>query len=220
MSLTIRDKIILFSTILFVIVAIIIVSLIVKSKSDYTYCQINYGYGVNETFVNYQVNFNLTLMQPNFVVYTSTKGGNSCKDCKTFYPDPYGWDKITTNDYTNSGYQRGHLVPNSDYGEHTFYITNVVPMLAKFNEGYWLESENKIRKDYFNKLIVKGCLFSYDKYVLSIRKNKLYVPYGCYYTVLDQVEVVDVLKLQLLDYGYIDQETGQKKKVLPYWITC
>jgi endonuclease G len=50
---------------------------------------------------------------------------------------------ITHNDYTNSGFQRGHMCPHSDRAANTdmsfatFVMSNVVPQSSACNEGSW-----------------------------------------------------------------------------------
>jgi len=49
---------------------------------------------------------------------------------------------------------KGHLTPNSDFGEdnereETFILTNAAPQWQRFNEGNWLAIEAAIR-DYVN----------------------------------------------------------------------
>lgn len=55
-------------------------------------------------------------------------------------------------DYTKSGYDRGHMVPNhaiiSRYGEEarreTFRMTNIAPQTAALNRGVWRDFEHRI----------------------------------------------------------------------------
>ena len=72
-----------------------------------------------------------------------------------FRPDdilPEGWTVVTPNDYTNSGYDRGHLIPAGDRtkteidNSATFYMTNVVPQKPGNNRGPWLDLENYCRE--------------------------------------------------------------------------
>lgn len=58
----------------------------------------------------------------------------------------------THKDYTNSGFQRGHLCPAKDRsanGERmrlTFSVANIAPQVASLNVGQWLKSENECRQ--------------------------------------------------------------------------
>jgi endonuclease G len=58
---------------------------------------------------------------------------------------------ITHNDYTNSGFQRGHMCPHSDRAANkdmsyaTFVMTNIVPQSSACNEGSWESLESYCR---------------------------------------------------------------------------
>lgn len=62
-----------------------------------------------------------------------------------FYPDedlPRGFRRITPNDYTGSGFDRGHMCPHSDRGApeqtaYTFAMTNIVPQSPALNQKAW-----------------------------------------------------------------------------------
>lgn len=71
-----------------------------------------------------------------------------------FRPDtslPAGWYQVKTADYTNSGYDRGHMTPSEDRGATqdancvTFLMTNVVPQAPDNNRGPWRILEEYIR---------------------------------------------------------------------------
>ena len=71
-----------------------------------------------------------------------------------FRPDPQlpeGWYQVTSNDYTGSGYDRGHMTPSGDRtrsiadNSATFLMTNIVPQLAANNQGAWNDFENYLR---------------------------------------------------------------------------
>ena len=162
----------------------------------------------DDTKSSYYVNFNKTIMQANYVKYVSTSGGNGCKKC-SFRNDLYGESTLKTSDYTNTNFDRGHLVPNADLGYATYVMTNVVPMKPNFNRGVWKQSEEYIRNEHAGKLIYKGC--DYDGNVIETdTRVKLYIPVGCYYLIFDGESLVD--------YGYYKNERyAQLEKKLPYW---
>lgn len=71
-----------------------------------------------------------------------------------FRPDstlPTGWYQVTDNDYSGSGYDRGHLAPSGDRtrsvadNSATFLMTNMMPQLAANNQGPWEELESYCR---------------------------------------------------------------------------
>lgn len=71
---------------------------------------------------------------------------------QSFRSDPHVKSEASNSDYSNSGYDRGHLVPahDMDFSEQamteSFYMTNVSPQVPDFNRGIWKSLEGKIRK--------------------------------------------------------------------------
>lgn len=55
-------------------------------------------------------------------------------------------------DYTNSGYDRGHMAPNADFNDTTenalmtFFIANIWPQTPSLNRVDWLKTENETRR--------------------------------------------------------------------------
>ena len=71
-----------------------------------------------------------------------------------FRPDgilPKGTYQVTPRDYTNSGYDRGHMVPSADRNASerdnsaTFLMTNIFPQTPENNRGPWKELESYCR---------------------------------------------------------------------------
>ncbi len=71
-----------------------------------------------------------------------------------FRPDetlPVGWYRVQDNDYSGSGFSRGHMTPSGDRtrsifdNSATFLMTNMIPQLAANNEGPWNDLENYCR---------------------------------------------------------------------------
>ena len=68
--------------------------------------------------------------------------------------------RVSHNDYTNSGFSRGHMAPNfaimTRYGlsaqRATFLMSNVVPQLQALNGGPWEHLERTIARDFANTL--------------------------------------------------------------------
>ncbi|MDX2284812.1 MAG: DNA/RNA non-specific endonuclease [Bacteroidia bacterium] len=65
---------------------------------------------------------------------------------------PADWYAVTTDSYTNTGFDRGHLCPSEDrdstVGENsaTFLMTNIVPQAPDLNQGPWKDLESYCRK--------------------------------------------------------------------------
>lgn len=172
----------------------------------------------------FKISFNAALMQPHWVAYVQPIERHPCSKCGYFRKDPYGIDDIRHEDYTNTGYDRGHLVPNADFGNETYIISNAVPMVPKFNRGAWRISEAQIRGQYIGKLIFKGCEYSATQFIMTARKQRLYIPLGCSFIVFESPNGRDmnqVTGLVLLDYGYFENtNTSSLIKKLPSWVAC
>ncbi len=77
-----------------------------------------------------------------------------------FRPDPSlpsSWYKVTSSDYTGSGYDRGHMTPSADRTDTvannsaTFLMTNILPQAPDNNQGYWASLENYERSLVLNQ---------------------------------------------------------------------
>lgn len=86
-------------------------------------------------------------------------------------------------DYRGSGYTRGHLCPAGDMRwdttamRETFYMSNISPQLADFNDGIWNKVEMQARqwaRDYDSIYIVTGPVIEED--CRTIGRNKVAVP--------------------------------------------
>ena len=64
---------------------------------------------------------------------------------------PAGWYQVQDNDYSGSGYDRGHMCPSGDRtrsvadNSATFLMTNFIPQLGANNQGPWNDFENYCR---------------------------------------------------------------------------
>ena len=64
----------------------------------------------------------------------------------------HGYSLPHHRDYTNSGYDRGHMAPNADFNDtyenalKTFFIANIWPQTPNINRVEWLKTENHTRK--------------------------------------------------------------------------
>lgn len=111
-----------------------------------------------------------------------------------FRPDPaIKSGSATPEDYRNSGYDRGHLVPVADRAfsreamQETFLMSNISPQAHNFNGGIWRELEELTRTwaKKFNKLyVVTGPVLA-GKNKGKIGENGVTVPTAYFKVLLD-----------------------------------
>ena len=102
----------------------------------------------------YTLSYNESHGTPNWVAYEldARQIGSGQDRCNCFTADPtLPSDKqIFTSDYTNGGFDRGHMARSFDRtaanGDNasTFYLTNIVPQQADLNQGVWAQFENAL----------------------------------------------------------------------------
>lgn len=101
------------------------------------------------------------------------------------------------NDYTNSGYTRGHLAPAGDMAfskdamRESFYMSNMSPQIKEFNGGIWRELEENIRNwayDNDELYIVTGPIFNQGLPIKKIGFNEVSVPDQFFKIILDLKE--------------------------------
>ena len=75
-----------------------------------------------------------------------------------FRPDKRIANAPTPDDYTNTGYDRGHMVPAADADEpiemsETFLMTNMTPQLPSVNRVAWKNLEERVRSVPFTYVV-------------------------------------------------------------------
>ncbi|TVQ64637.1 MAG: DNA/RNA non-specific endonuclease [Balneolaceae bacterium] len=73
-----------------------------------------------------------------------------------FLTDENTENRISHDDYTHSGYDRGHMAPNfaivtrfgSEAQRETFLMTNIIPQRPALNRNWWATAERRIARDY------------------------------------------------------------------------
>ncbi|WP_373514095.1 DNA/RNA non-specific endonuclease [Persicitalea sp.] len=110
-----------------------------------------------------------------------------------FIPDPaVRTGTAVSNDYTRSGYDRGHLAPAADFKnsyqvmKETFYMSNICPQEPQFNRGIWLELEKLVRAwayKYQKIYVVTGPVLEPGLPTIG-RSNRVAVPRQFYKVVL------------------------------------
>jgi endonuclease G len=103
----------------------------------------------------YTLSYNRQKATPNWVAWRldSSWLGNAQRQ-DDYRPDPAlpaGWYQVTDDDYSGSGYTRGHMTPSGDRtrsiadNSATFLMTNFVPQTANNNSGPWQQFEDYCR---------------------------------------------------------------------------
>ena len=112
-----------------------------------------------------------------------------------FHPDENVDNPVTTFDYMQSGYSRGHMCPSGDNKwnqraqEESFLMTNICPQNSKLNGGDWNDLEMLCRtwaKRYDRVYIVCGPVLrgSQHKTIGRQRNRRITVPEAFYKVVL------------------------------------
>lgn len=116
---------------------------------------------------------------------------------ESFEPDARTVSRVTSDTYTNSGYDRGHLAPNyaiaTRYGtaaqRETFLLSNIVPQRHTLNAGPWKELEIKIATSYparFGEVwVFAGPIFDQNPRRLANGRGPA-IPTACYMIVIDE----------------------------------
>lgn len=141
------------------------------------------------------ISYSKDLKVPNYVAYSLTKEmtvGPVKRDSEKFYEEltcPQGF-RAKPSDYTNSGYDRGHLSPAADWYydkesmHDSFSMANIAPQKPQLNRRYWKEVEDIER--YIANLcdtayVITGVVFNKN---ISYIKNNVAVPAYFYKTIV------------------------------------
>ncbi len=109
---------------------------------------------VTKDYNGFSLSFNPDNRTPNYVAWellASETYGNHSRDGQKFWQDTDLPGCPTTKDYTNSGYDRGHIIPAADQKWHSdamrdcFSMANITPQDHALNAGAWATLEEKER---------------------------------------------------------------------------
>ena len=131
-----------------------------KTSQDFTKIKDFYfpAVGSNDQIVRhsrYTLRYREQYEQADWVTYRLTRDEAESylsRDGNKFMADPLvKTGSATANDYTRSGYDRGHLAPAGDFNlsvqekQESFYMSNISPQMPYFNRGIWNDLEQKFR---------------------------------------------------------------------------
>lgn len=143
----------------------------------------------------YTLSYSKRLNMATWVSYSlfKTDFGKAPRYSKSFISDtslPLKYYKVRHADYTNSGYDRGHMVRSEERTSSvednisTFILTNVCPQTPDLNRLIWLQferyCENLCKKQNKKLYIVTGGIYIYNNYI----NNELAVPDSCWKVVI------------------------------------
>ena len=134
---------------------------------------------------SFVVSYNIETKCPNYVAWCLTKSrldGRVSRYNYSFIGDETIGEasRVETQDYSGSGYDRGHMCPAADNSHEemsmmqSFMMTNICPQNHNLNSGDWKELEEQCRqwvKDYSELYIVCGPIFD-KKNPRTIGKRK------------------------------------------------
>ena len=139
----------------------------------------------------YTVSYNSDYRIANWVAYELTPEESVSRKVSRsnkFVPDPMVKGATAMNeDYTRTGYDRGHLAPAGDMKwsakamRESFYLSNICPQKPGLNRGVWKDLEEQCRvwaKDYGPLLIATGPVVTDT--MKRMGKNRVGVPASFY----------------------------------------
>lgn len=162
--------------------------------------QINHHY--------YILSYNEATEQANWVYYELNPEmlTPKIKRINYFRMDPEVSSKsANTKDYTNTGFDRGHLCPAADMSfdsvamYESFYMSNVSPQLPGFNRGIWKSLEGQVRDWVIKKgelIIITGPIIKNFNH--KIGKNEVIVP-ELFFKVLYSKDLNQMIAFNLLN---------------------
>lgn len=104
----------------------------------------------------YALSYNRTKGTPNWVSWQLNRFwlGQTPRQ-NNFHPDdtlPQGWYEVRPSDYSNTGYDKGHMAPSADRtrtikdNSATFLMSNMIPQAPDNNQGPWADLEEYCRE--------------------------------------------------------------------------
>lgn len=157
------------------------------------------GNGISHILRNsgFMLEYSEGLKNPLWVTYkVGPAKYDSGKRPSGFKEDWRSWSRISHEDYTGSGFDRGHMAPNyviaTRYGRtarlDTFLMTNITPQKGSLNQKSWQRLEEIIANDFSQKFgefwVVTGPIFTQDKQAREYLKSGVVVPDAFYKIVI------------------------------------
>lgn len=151
---------------------------------------------VNQGFVSA---YNERRRNPDWVAYrvfTPPTGAQTAERPDSFEVDQRTRARVHPNEYTNSGFDRGHMAPNHAiallFGEQaqqeTFLMSNIIPQSPELNRRVWRDLEAKIIRRYARRFeevwVITGPV--YDREPVRRLPSGVYIPDACFKIIIDE----------------------------------
>ena len=175
--------------------------------------------------IGFEIAYDEKRQNPAWVAYKITldKWDEEWKRPSRFSVDPETLAQISHGDYTNSGYDRGHMAPNEaiseSYGRdaqlQTFMMSNVVPQDPDLNQGPWrifeefLIEQTKTTDDLW---VITGPI--YDTDIELLPNEQIEIPDMFFKVVIDEVDG-RIVPLSVI----MPQEAGRRDSWKQYRVT-
>ncbi|MBN2865386.1 MAG: DNA/RNA non-specific endonuclease [Thiotrichales bacterium] len=150
----------------------------------------------------YMLEYSESLKNPLWVIYqVGDKQYDSGKRPSGFTKDWRSLASVSHDDYTGSGYDRGHMAPNyliaTRYGRsaqlETFLMTNITPQKPNLNQKSWQRLEEIVANDFSewhgNFWVVTGPIF--DDNPKTLKNSSVPIP-KAFYKILMQPASADM----------------------------
>lgn len=146
---------------------------------------------------DFLIGWSPSLRHPVWVAYhVVPESRYEISDRPDFRRDPIAANSARPNDYTRSGYDRGHMAPNhaiaSRYGKdaqaETFLMGNIAPQTPSLNRGVWRDVEHRIADLWTSRWgecwVIVGCWS--QRHGETVSGSDIDVPLGFYQIVVAQ----------------------------------
>ena len=183
---------------------------------------------------NFIVNYDSGKRRVNWVIHRVTKNQIYQEGQEAINRDDYDFEffpdstlnsatQVKTSEYTNTGWDRGHMAPAADFKydleamTESHVTTNIAPQSVGLNQELWKELEVAIRDFIKEKCdeayIIRGALYS-NHYFRKCKNNQtsgypsIYVPYRFYKVVYSKIDNENHLYCFLINHSlyYTDKE--------------
>jgi endonuclease G len=150
---------------------------------------------------SYISGYSRTLRSPLWVAYRAdpNPGGKVPPRPEGFVPDPRIPNSPKSSDFNGTGYDRGHLAPNyatailhGRIGQmESFFMTNVIPQLPSFNQGWWAKLEQRIIHTYTRRYgtihVIAGPVFNPPMKPSKHLPSGIPIPDACFMILVDPI---------------------------------